>query len=99
MPAYMIHLLTSPRLDTEQAAAMTQALDHIKAIVESFGGRYLTRLSDLEALDGDTDANLVSLIEFPSMSDLRAFYTSEQYRPFSSQRAGQLLIVDSSQSR
>ena len=52
----------------------------VKPIVESFGGRYLTRGGEVRALEGAPMRRAV-LIEFPSMADAVRFYDSAEYKP------------------
>ena len=59
--------------------------DYLKeatALVESHGGRYLSRTADIEKIEGERPAPQVALIiEWPSKEDAMAFYESEEYRP------------------
>jgi uncharacterized protein (DUF1330 family) len=99
MPAYMIHTSTQPELPPQERHQMSQVLDYIEGIVESFGGRYRTRMGAFEVLEGGVPANRISLLEFPSMRDLEGFYNSEQYRPYREARQahgdGTLLVFES----
>ena len=55
-------------------AAMSTAAAH--------GGRYIVRGGATEVLEGDRQPNRTVVIEFPSMDDLRAWYTSDEYAPW-----------------
>ncbi len=52
----------------------------VKPIVESHGGRYLTRGGAVQAMEGASMERAV-LIEFPSMAAAERFYHSEDYKP------------------
>lgn len=94
MTAYLLHLAAKVDLTPRKAAEFEAALDYMTSIVTSFGGSFVTRMGDLQGLHGELDANRISLIEFPSMADLRAFYFSDAYRPFASTRIGEVLAFE-----
>ena len=55
----------------------------VTPLVERYGGRYLARTSNVETLEGQRRTPpLVVLIEWPSREAARAFYESEEYRPY-----------------
>ncbi|WP_156935335.1 DUF1330 domain-containing protein [Pseudonocardia spinosispora] len=93
MPAYLMS--TDPESGYNDLDAMAGYGATVPGIVESFGGRYLLRRSQTRALEGSWEPGDMVLIEFPSMTELRAFYESEQYRPWLElrQRAGRTNIV------
>jgi len=49
------------------------------AIVNQFGGRYLSLGGEVKVLEGDWHPRRTVLIEFPDMAALTAFYESEAY--------------------
>ncbi|CAN5260863.1 hypothetical protein BH11ACT7_BH11ACT7_32700 [soil metagenome] len=102
MPAYLIHIATPPPPSGHPTTPTAAAIDEIQGIVESFGGHYRTKLEAFDVLAGSVPGDRLSLIEFPTMADLTAFYTSEQYRPHSAARdatiGGALLAIDSGAS-
>jgi uncharacterized protein (DUF1330 family) len=51
------------------------------ALIERFGGRYLTRAGAHDVLDGHWRPNRVVIIEFPDMASIRALYHSPEYQP------------------
>jgi uncharacterized protein (DUF1330 family) len=77
------------------------ARDYVKDVtpmVERYGGRYLARTSSFEQLEGDRDPpQIVMLIEWPDERAARAFYESEEYRPYRERRLagsrGQFVLV------
>jgi uncharacterized protein (DUF1330 family) len=70
----------------------------VTGIVEEHGGRYLTRTSKAEAIEGDRQPPQISLIiEWPSEEAAKAFYDSDVYRPHREARKagshGQFFLV------
>ena len=70
-------------------------------IVAKHDGKYLSRSGSITAIEGSSpDANLVAIIEFPSMDALQAFVSDPDYAPYAeARRAGtdsQLFAIDSS---
>ncbi len=61
---------------------MTQYQEYMKltpAIVEAFGGRFLTRGGQVSVLEGEKPASRMVLIEFPSYEAAVAMYNSAEY--------------------
>ena len=59
----------------------------VTPLVERHGGRYLARTSNVETLEGERRTPpLIVLIEWPSREAARAFYESEEYRPYRERR-------------
>jgi hypothetical protein len=56
---------------------------------------YPIRMGDLQTLHSELDADRISFIEFPPMAALRAFYFSDAYPPFTSNRAEDVLAFES----
>jgi uncharacterized protein (DUF1330 family) len=75
-PAYLVATFT-----IEDRAWVREYVRQVKHIVSSLGGRYLARSSDPRHVEGDFDADLVVILEFPSFAVLSAFYEDERYRP------------------
>lgn len=56
-------------------------------LVTKYGGRYLTRTSSIELLEGDALKPQYSVIaEFPSKESALEFYNSDEYKPFKEAR-------------
>lgn len=56
-------------------------------IVHRHNGKYLARSGNITTLEGEhSDANLVALIEFPTMDELQAFVADPDYAPFAAAR-------------
>ena len=69
-------------------------------IVDRHGGKYLSRSGNITTIEGNqSDANLVAIIEFPSMDALQAFIAEPDYAPYAAARqAGtdsQFIAIDS----
>lgn len=47
-----------------------------------FGGRYIVRGGTTDVLEGDWSPRRMVIIEFPSMDQLEAWYSSEEYAPW-----------------
>jgi uncharacterized protein (DUF1330 family) len=47
-----------------------------------FGGRYIVRGGTTDVLEGDWSPQRMVIIEFPSMDQLEAWYSSEEYAPW-----------------
>ena len=74
--------------------------EKVHEIVHRHDGKYLSRSSNITALEGEQpDLNMVALIEFPTMDALQAFVADPEYAPFAAARqAGtdsQLFAIDS----
>jgi len=61
--------------------------EKVHDIVHRHGGKYLSRSANITTLEGDqSDADLVAIIEFPSMEDLKAFISDAEYAPYAEAR-------------
>jgi len=58
------------------------------AAVAAFGGEYLVRGGQFEALEGTWQPARMAMLRFPSFEQAKAFYDSEQYRAARAKRAG-----------
>ena len=75
--------------------------EKVHDIVHRHGGKYLSRSGSITAIEGDQpNADLVALIEFPSMEDLQGFVTDPDYAPFAKARQdgtdSRFMAIDSS---
>ena len=62
-------------------------------MIESWGGRYLTRGGSHQVLEGSWQPTRVAIIEFPDRATLNAFYASPGYQPVLALRAGAAVDV------
>lgn len=68
-------------------------------IAAKHGGEYLSRSANITPLEGDApDADVVALIEFPSVDAAQAFAADPEYAPFAKARqdgtVSSLFVVD-----
>lgn len=62
-------------------------IKNVTGMVEQHGGRYLARTSKIEKLEGEGKAPQIFLIiEWPSKETAKAFYESDEYRPYRQSR-------------
>jgi uncharacterized protein (DUF1330 family) len=47
--------------------------------IEHFGGRFIISNTEPVVVEGETPSNHLSMVEFPSMEDARAWYNSPEY--------------------
>lgn len=60
---------------------------NVTRMVEERGGRYLTRTSTVEKIEGkQKPPEIVVLLEWPSKEAAIGFYESEEYRPYRQSR-------------
>ena len=74
--------------------------EKVHGMVHRHGGKYLSRSGAITPLEGEApDADLVALIEFPSMDSLQAFVNDPEYVPFARARQdgtnSRLFAIDS----
>lgn len=65
---------------------MPEYVEHVMKIIDSYGGEYLVRYQPSQVIEGDLDPGPLVLVRFPSMERLRAFYESDEYRPWREHR-------------
>jgi uncharacterized protein (DUF1330 family) len=62
-------------------------VENVTRLVEQGGGRYLARTSKIEKLEGERKVPQIFLIiEWPSKDVAKAFYESDEYRPYRQSR-------------
>lgn len=85
-------------IDVKDAATYKIYSDQVPPIVAKFGGRYLARGGNPEALEGAAPAPRVAIIEFPSRAAAEAYYRSPDYQSIIPIRqrsaAGRLFLVE-----
>jgi len=79
MTAYLVADVTVPDLDAYRESGY---LDAAMETAAAFGGRYIVRGGATEILEGDWRPGRLVVIEFPSMSNLLAWYRSDEYAPW-----------------
>jgi uncharacterized protein (DUF1330 family) len=84
MAAYVITTIeeiTDPTLFEEYRRS-------VRASIDAFGGRFLVRGAQTSMLEGDDTAALTTIVQFPDMKCLRAWYESDAYAPLRDIREG-----------
>jgi uncharacterized protein (DUF1330 family) len=76
MPAYVI-----ADVDVHDSAGYEAYRQQVPAIIARYGGRYIARGGATEVLEGDWSPKGCVLIEFPGMAQLKAWWSSPEYRP------------------
>ena len=61
-------------------------LTKVTALVSQFGGKYLTRTSNIELLEGEKKPQYSLIAEFPSKGSALQFYNSSEYASFKTAR-------------
>jgi uncharacterized protein (DUF1330 family) len=64
--------------DMSQLAAYREK---VPALVAQHGGRYIARTDKIETIEGDWRPERFTVVGFPDMAALRAWYFSEAYKP------------------
>ncbi len=60
-----------------------------QTLLNKYGGRVLARGSPIEALEGDDpEADVVVILEFPSVAKAKAWHSDPEYRPLMELRRG-----------
>ena len=67
--------------DVSDGDAMMRYVENVTPMATRFGAKYLSR-GPAQVLEGEHDAQMLVIIEFPTQEQLRAFYTSDEYAPF-----------------
>jgi uncharacterized protein (DUF1330 family) len=74
-------------VDVNDPAWVPEYVKNVTRLVEEHGGRYLTRTSTVEKIEGQRKPpQIVVLLEWPSKDAAVAFYQSEEYRPYRQSR-------------
>jgi uncharacterized protein (DUF1330 family) len=74
MAAYLISDLTVRNTEAFQIYRTRAA-----AAIEKYGGRYLARGGKIQALEGAWNPQNIVVVEFRSLEQARAWYTSSEY--------------------
>lgn len=66
---------------------MAEYIPAVSALVQKYGGTYLSRTMTVEKLEGDRETpDVVVILEFPSKEAAEAFYGDPEYAPYLKQR-------------
>ncbi|MQG02909.1 MAG: DUF1330 domain-containing protein [SAR202 cluster bacterium] len=73
---YSISSITVKDWDTYR-----EYMNHVPAIIEKYGGRYLVRGGDIISDDTSWQPQRVVILEFPDLAQMKAFRDSDEYKP------------------
>lgn len=76
MNAYVVS-----RVAIRDREAMSRYIAAAGESVAAYGGRYLVRGGDIQALEGEWEHDRMVVLEFPSRDAALAWYESDEYRP------------------
>lgn len=82
MPAYYLVDI----LEIKDPGTMAQYRARINAVVANFSGRYVVIGGPVQVVEGSYQPVFPVMIEFPSMTDARRWYDSEEYRELKEMR-------------
>jgi uncharacterized protein (DUF1330 family) len=70
-------------LDIIDQAWIPAYVANVTKLVERHGGRYLARTDKVQKVEGERSApELLVIVEWPSETAAKAFYESDEYRPY-----------------
>jgi uncharacterized protein (DUF1330 family) len=75
MPAYLV-----AELEVTDPAGFEAYRKGVPATIAAHGGRYLARGGALESLEGGWSPKRMVILEFPSLAQAKAWYTSPEYQ-------------------
>jgi uncharacterized protein (DUF1330 family) len=67
-------------IDVTDAAAYERYKKAASATIAAYGGKYLVRGGVAETLEGERQPKRIVLLEFESVAQARAWWSSEEYR-------------------
>lgn len=74
MSAYII-----AEVKVHDADLYEQYRTQVQPTLDRYGGRFLVRGGDTEAMEGDWNPARLVVLEFPSVDDARAWWASDEY--------------------
>ncbi|MFT4640424.1 MAG: hypothetical protein ACI8T1_003752 [Verrucomicrobiales bacterium] len=83
MSAYII-----VRVTVRDKEAYQEYMQHTPRVISQFGGKMIVRGGAIETLEGPEETQRIVVIEFPSMEQAKAFYTSPDYQKAKALREG-----------
>ena len=93
MPAYLI-----ADIDVTDPEGFKKYQEAVPGTIEKYGGKYLVRGGDLEAVEGEWKPTRLVVLEFPNMTTLKKWYNSDDYQNIIASRTensnGSVVIVE-----
>ena len=77
MPAYF-----GANVDVTNPLAFQEYAKGAPATVAAYGGRYIARGGAIKVLEGDWAPKRLTIIQFESSAQAKAWFNSPEYRPF-----------------
>ena len=68
------------QFDIHDPASYTQYRANTPATIEKYAGKFLVRGGKVEPLEGQPPAPRIVVVEFPSLEQARAWYSSAEYQ-------------------
>ena len=81
MSVYSISSITVKDWDIYQ-----EYMEKVPAVIEKYGGKYLVRGGNIIADDTTWNPQRIVILEFPSVDNMKAFASSEDYKPIAALR-------------
>lgn len=73
-------------LEVTDSEKLEKYRDGVRAVVEHYGGRYLTVGGKFDVVEGEWQPTFPVMLEFPSLEQAHRWYDSEDYRPLKALR-------------
>ena len=83
MPAYVI-----ARVEVADWDKYREYIKVVPGVIAQYGGRVLARSGEVVSLEGPEETRRIVILEFPSMADAAAWYSSPEYQKARELRAG-----------
>ena len=83
MPAYVI-----ARVEVTDWDKYNEYLKVGPDTIAQYGGRFIARGGDIATLEGPEETRRVIILEFPSLSEAKAWYNSKEYQEAKKLRVG-----------
>ena len=74
MPAYLI-----VRVHVDDPALLKAYQAATPSIIEKYHGKFIARGSSMTTLEGPDESRRIVVLEFPELSDVKAYYHSPEY--------------------
>ena len=75
MPAYLI-----ADIEVTNPAELDEYRKGVPATIAQYGGKYIVRGGALESMEGGWKMNRLVILEFPTMAQAKAWYSSPEYK-------------------
>jgi uncharacterized protein (DUF1330 family) len=83
VPAYIV-----ARIQITDRERYSEYVKHTPRVIARFGGRFIVRGGEMLTLEGPDDPLRLVIIEFPSLEQAKAFYSSPDYVAVKALREG-----------